>query len=78
MPTKQTRQQHLHCEVAQRLKTAREAAGFTTAEEFCSKNNLALEIYLKHEAGEAPIRLSYGLKYAKFLNITFSALMLGE
>lgn len=78
MAIKQTRQQHLHSEVAQRLKAAREAAGYATEEEFCDKNNLALETYLKHEAGEIPIKLSYGLKYAKLLGISFSSLMLGE
>lgn len=65
-------------EMGQRLKKAREDAGYLTPEEFCSKNNLPLELYLQHEKGTKGIKASNAKQYCKLLSISLDMLIIGE
>ncbi len=71
-------QAQLKKEIAARLKQAREAAGYTTAEAFCEKHNISLNEYREYENGVRAIKASYALEYCKFLNVSFNWLLLGE
>jgi hypothetical protein len=64
--------------VANRLKVARESAGYTSAQDFCKTHNLPLEQYIRHENGDSIIRASQAMQYAKLLNTTLQWLMLGD
>ena len=65
-------------EMGLRLKKAREDAGYLTPQEFCTKNNLPLELYLQHENGSKGIKASNAQQYCKLLNISLDWLIIGE
>ncbi len=65
-------------EIAERLKQARIAAGYVSAEEFSEKNNLSIKEYLLHEEGIVVIRASHALHYCSLLNVSIQWLMLGK
>lgn len=64
-------------EIAGRLKQAREQAGYTSAAEFCKKNNLLLNEYLIYEKGEKAIKFSKIRDYAKLLQVSLEWLFIG-
>lgn len=65
-------------EMGQRLKEAREKAGFLTAENFCTNNSIAIEHYLSHENGKIGIKASEALNYCRILKIPMHWLILGN
>tara|TARA_Y100000588_G_scaffold212226_1_gene226311 strand:- start:329 stop:922 length:594 start_codon:yes stop_codon:yes gene_type:complete len=60
-----------------RLKTARIAAGYSSAKEFCKKFNIPTSTYSLHETGGRGIREKAANKYANYLNIAPEWLMQG-
>lgn len=65
-------------EVANRLKAAREKAGYSTAEAFCEQCDIPLSIYKKHEESRSAMVASEILQYCAALNVSIYYLMLGE
>ena len=65
-------------EIAERLKQARENAGFATIESFCESTGLSIEEYTDHEAGRIPLKASQAMQYCRLLHITLHWLMIGE
>lgn len=65
-------------EMGSRLKQAREKAGFSIPQEFCTKHNLPVEIYLQHENGERGIKASNAQEYCKLLQVSMDWLIIGE
>jgi transcriptional regulator with XRE-family HTH domain len=65
-------------EVAERLRRAREAAGFDSPVEFAARADVNLNTYYSHENGNRPIGEIVALHYAKFLNISPSVLLYGD
>jgi transcriptional regulator with XRE-family HTH domain len=65
-------------EIGERLKDARVAAGFSTAQDFCSKHNLSLPLYQQHENGKRAIKASIAQEYCKLLNVSLNWLLLGK
>ncbi|MDF3055120.1 MAG: hypothetical protein K0Q74_1027 [Gammaproteobacteria bacterium] len=65
-------------QVADRLKKARQSAGYKTAKSFCTEHNIDLKQYLKQEEGKAAIKASHAVLYARCLNVSLFWLMLGE
>ncbi len=64
--------------VADRLKNARIAAGYSSIEDFCQKNNLNLSEYKKHENGVTPIKASRALRYGDLLGVSIQELIVGD
>ena len=64
--------------IAERLKQARENAGYHSAEDFCQKNHLCLDRYLSHENAKLRIETSYAMDYCKLLNISLAWLLVGN
>ena len=71
-------QVELRKQIAKRLKQARKAAGYKTAEAFCNKNDLASKEYVDHEDAKSPIRASHAAKYSRLLDVSLFWLMLGD
>jgi transcriptional regulator with XRE-family HTH domain len=67
----------LRKEIGDRLKQAREKAGFVLAKDFCDKHKFALDLYLSYEKGDVPVKASQVLKYCKILRVTLQWLMVG-
>ncbi len=65
-------------EIAERLKTARENAGYKTAAEFCNEKHLPLEEYLRYENAKISIIASHAVKYCAALKISLYHLMIGS
>lgn len=61
-----------------RLKTARMAAGFRSAKEFCDKYNIISSTYSLHETGGRNLKLKIAQKYAEFLGINIAWLLTGS
>lgn len=61
-----------------RLRWARESAGFKTAAEFVKAHNLELGTYRHHENGTRGLRPSVARKYASLLGIDIKWLQFGE
>ncbi len=64
--------------IADRLKNARVAAGYSSIEDFCLKNNLNVSEYQNHENGVKSIKASRALRYCDLLGISIQELMIGE
>lgn len=65
-------------EISARLKQARQTAGYASPEDFCSRHNIAIELYNQHETGERSIKASFAQQYCKLLNIKLNWLLLGN
>ncbi len=65
-------------EIAKRLENARVIAGYDSPESFCQKNNLNLELYLKHERANIVLRASQAIRYGNLLGVPLQWLMLGD
>lgn len=65
-------------EMGERLKQARENAGYAIPQDFCTKHDLPLEAYLQHESGERGIKASNAQQYCKLLKITLDWLIIGQ
>lgn len=65
-------------EMGERLKQAREKAGYPSTTEFCKEHDFPLDYYNEHEAGQRGIKVSYAQRYAKALNVTLDWLILGD
>ena len=61
-----------------RLKTARLAAGYRTAINFCEKNQIPVSTYNMHETGKRKLSADVAEKYASILNINAAWLFTGE
>ncbi len=64
--------------VGNRLKTAREAAGYSSPQAFCKKHHFPIIEYQQHENGERPIRASDAVYYCELLSVSLNWLLLGE
>ena len=64
--------------IAQRLKTARENAGYISTQGFCEKYGFPLTCYQKHENGMLSMIASEIIDYCLALDISVCYLMLGE
>lgn len=64
--------------IAQRLKAARENAGYVSAADFCAKHHFVLEQYQPHEEGKKAMIFSEIRQYCAALPISICFLMLGE
>jgi hypothetical protein len=60
-----------------RLKTARMAAGYKTATEFCEKNQIPLSTYNMHETGKRKIMPDVAEKYSNILKLNTGWLLTG-
>jgi hypothetical protein len=60
-----------------RLKTARIAAGYRTATEFCEKNHIPISTYNMHETGKRKIMSTVAEKYSELLKINTAWLIMG-
>lgn len=60
-----------------RLKTARMAAGFHTAIDFCQKFKIPVSTYNMHETGKRKIRPDIAEKYANHLGVSTAWLLTG-
>lgn len=60
-----------------RLRWAREAAGYPTAADFAAKHNLELGTYRHHENGTRGLRPHVAKKYANLLNVDTNWLQFG-
>lgn len=65
-------------EMGERLKQAREKAGYHSTDEFCKTHNIVKDHYDEHEAGQRGLKASYAQRYAKALNVTLDWLILGD
>lgn len=63
--------------IAERLKIAREKAGFNSIEKFCQYNDIPLAQYQQHEEATLPMMASQAMRYCKALNISIYHLMIG-
>ncbi len=61
-----------------RLKTARMAAGYRTATNFCEKNHIPISTYNMHETGKRKISADIAENYASILNINAAWLLTGD
>ncbi|MDP3562423.1 MAG: helix-turn-helix transcriptional regulator [Legionellaceae bacterium] len=61
-----------------RLKTARIAAGYRTATNFCEKNHVPISTYNMHETGKRKFSADIAENYASILNINAAWLITGE
>lgn len=65
-------------EIGERLKTARIAAGYKSAREFCKQNNIPSSTYCMHENGNRGINHATAKRYSELLGVDFSWLMVGS
>lgn len=65
-------------DASNRLRAAREAAGYETAQEFAEKNNFAKSTYNTHETGARGMNAEVAEKYANLLKISPSWLLFGK
>jgi transcriptional regulator with XRE-family HTH domain len=65
-------------EMGERLKKAREKAGYTSASEFCKEHSFTVEHYQEHEIGQRGIKASFAQRYCKALKIPLDWLILGD
>jgi ribosome-binding protein aMBF1 (putative translation factor) len=65
-------------EISSRLKQARESNGYQSAEDFCQKHKISLEVYLQQEKGELSVKASHALQYCKLLGISLNWLLVGD
>jgi hypothetical protein len=72
------RRQVNRTKIANRLKQAREQAGYISAEAFCHCHQLDVLNYLALEAGQKVIQASQAIEICKLLNITLDFLFLGQ
>jgi len=63
--------------IHERLKTARIAAGFKTAAEFCNKFGIPLSTYNMHETGRRKLMPAIAEKYSRLLEINPAWLITG-
>lgn len=73
-----TTQVDVRHQIAERLKIARQRAGFTSAELFCQQHQMNAAQYQSQEAGEVTIPASQLIEYAEKLHMSLSYLLLGE
>lgn len=64
--------------VGVRLKTARMAAGFKSAKEFCEKHNICSSTYSLHETGGRNLKPKIAQKYSDILEINVAWLLTGS
>ncbi len=64
--------------IADRLKNARVAAGFTSARTFALKHSIPYITYSQHEAGKRELRPDVIVRYSELLKISPSWLLLGH
>lgn len=64
--------------IAQRLKQARESAGYKTAEDFCEDFGIDPKLYVRHEEGKTVVKASHAVLYSRRLHVPLFWLMLGE
>ncbi len=64
--------------VGVRLKTARIAAGFKSAKDFCQKNKIPSSTYSLHETGRRNLKPKIAEKYAQLLGVNISWLLTGH
>lgn len=64
--------------VAVRLKTARLAAGFKSAKDFCHQNKIPSSTYSLHETGRRNLKPKIAEKYAKLFGVNISWLLTGH
>jgi hypothetical protein len=68
------KKKHAICE---RLKKAREEAGYKSARAFALTHNIFPRIYQRHEAAQIDFRLSSLINYCQLLNISYLWLICG-
>lgn len=61
-----------------RLKTARLAAGFKSAKDFCNQNKIPSSTYSLHETGRRNLKPKIAEKYATLLGVNISWLLTGH
>lgn len=61
-----------------RLKTARMAAGYKSAKEFCDKHGVVHSTYSLHETGGRNLKPKIAQKYAELLNVNVTWLLTGS
>ena len=64
--------------IAARLKQARKKAGYASAEDFCQKNELSLDLYIAQEKGEKPLKSVNAFQYCKLLGLPLNKLLIGD
>lgn len=65
-------------QISERLKQARESAGYKTAEDFCEDFGIDPKLYVRHEDGKSAIKASHAVLYSRRLRVPLFWLMLGE
>jgi hypothetical protein len=78
MPRDIKNQKIVRSVIAQRLKAARENAGYVSLADFCAQHHFVLERYARHEEGKEAMIFSEILQYCAVLPISLCFLMLGE
>ncbi len=61
-----------------RLKTARMAAGYKSATDFCDEYNIPLSTYSLHETGKRNLKPKIAKKYAELLSVNATWLLTGS
>ncbi len=64
--------------IAQRLKSLREKAGFTTPDAFCEQHHFDFFLYHSYENATISMRASQLLTYSVALNTSLAYIVLGE
>jgi transcriptional regulator with XRE-family HTH domain len=65
-------------QIADRLKTAREQAGFSSVEAFCKEYHVDCQQYQDQEDGKTAVIASQLIEYSEKLHVSLSYLLLGE
>lgn len=73
----QNSQKGIRKTIAERLKTARENAGYATLQAFCEQHNFPVKFYQQHENATLSMAASEIIQYCQALKISVSYLMLG-
>lgn len=73
-----TTQVDVRRQIAERLRIARQRAGFALAELFCQQYGVDCSQYQLQEAGEVTIPASQLIEYADKLQVSLDYLLLGE
>lgn len=68
----------LNAEFAERLKLARESAGYSTALQFAQTAGISIGTYGGHEAGTRAVNRSKAIEYAQALNVRPAWLLTGD
>lgn len=73
----ETPQYKLKSKICERLKRARQEAGYATAKSFSERNNVKISTYALHEAGTRSMSFEIIEHYSKLLDINASWLLTG-